>query len=223
MEILKENNTIKIRGTVVSDVELSHEVFEERYYKFFIETKRLSEMNDVLPVIVSEKLIDINTISQGDIVYIDGQIRSHNFPVKNRKSRLVLSIFAKHINIENYEDDTSLNEVRFQGYICKKPIYRMTPLGREITDVLIAINRAYKKSDYIPCILWGRNAKFCEGLPIGSKVNIVGRMQSRNYSKKISEDETVDMVAYEVSTSIFNLTREEEKEEEFTELETAEV
>ncbi len=213
METFNENNIINLRGVVSSEVEYSHEAFDEKYYRFFVDTKRLSDSNDTLPVIVSEKLININDIKIGDVVYINGQVRSHNQPVEDRKSKLILSIFTKEIRKESQEEDTSLNEVVFQGFICKDPIYRKTPLGREIADVLIAVNRAYKKSDYIPCILWGRNAKFCETLPVGSKVSITGRMQSRKYNKKNNDESLVELTAYEISASMFTLIRDEDKEE----------
>lgn len=209
MEVLNESNFAKLRGVVTSKAEFSHEVFEEKYYRIYIETKRLSDMSDILPVIISEKIINVDEINIGDVVYIEGQIRSHNDQIEERKSKLILSIFTKEIQVVSKDEDTSLNEVSFEGYICKAPIYRKTPLGREITDVLIAVNRAYKKSDYIPCILWGRNAKFCESLEVGSKVKVVGRMQSRKYTKKIDNDQVQEMTAYEVSTSIFKLITEE--------------
>ena len=170
MEVLNENNTITLRGVVISNIEFSHEVFEEKYYKFFVEIKRLSNINDKLPIIVSEKLINVDDINIGDVVYIKGQVRSHNQVIENQKSKLILSVFTKEIQIVGKDEDTSLNDVVFNGYICKSPIYRKTPLGREIADVLIAVNRAYKKSDYIPCILWGRNAKFCESLEVNLKM-----------------------------------------------------
>lgn len=213
MEPFNENNIINLRGVVSSEVEVSHEAFDEKYYRFFIDTKRLSDLSDTLPIIVSEKLINIDDIKIGDVVFVNGQVRSHNQPVEEKRSKLILSIFTKEIRKESLEEDTSLNEVIFQGFICKEPIYRKTPLGREIADVLIAVNRAYKKSDYIPCILWGRNAKFCESLPIGSKVSITGRMQSRKYSKKLNDDNIKEMTAYEVSASMFTLLKDDEKEE----------
>lgn len=214
MEMLNENNTITLRGVVISDIEFSHEVFEEKYYKFFVEIKRLSNINDELPIIVSEKLINVDDLSIGDVVYIKGQVRSHNQLIENQKSKLILSVFTKEIEKVGKDEDTSLNDVLFNGYICKAPIYRKTPLGREIADVLIAVNRAYKKSDYIPCILWGRNAKFCESLDVGSKISVSGRMQSRNYSKKLENDEVQNMTAYEVSVSMLKLIKEEAEAEQ---------
>lgn len=213
MENYSDNNSILIGGVVVSEPEFSHEVFEEKFYSFNLETKRLSDYNDVLPVIISERLIDIKSIKNGLLVKIKGQFRSYNKLVDN-KSKLVLSIFAKEIEVIEDESVITLNEANFIGYICKNPIYRKTPLGREIADVLVAVNRSYKKSDYIPCILWGRNAKFCETLSVGSRVKLTGRIQSRKYEKKLEDGTVLSKVAYEVSISKFAIDKDEEKEVE---------
>ena len=213
MENYSDNNSILIGGVVVSEPEFSHEVFKEKFYSFNLETKRLSDYNDVLPVIISERLIDIKSIKNGLLVKIKGQFRSYNKLVDN-KSKLVLSIFAKEIEVVEDESVITLNEANFIGYICKNPIYRKTPLGREIADVLVAVNRSYKKSDYIPCILWGRNAKFCETLSVGSRVKLTGRIQSRKYEKKLEDGTVLSKVAYEVSISKFAIDKDEEKEVE---------
>ena len=213
MENYGDNNSILIGGVVVSEPEFSHEVFEVKFYSFNLETKRLSDYNDVLPVIISERLIDIKSIKNGLLVKIKGQFRSYNKLVDN-KSKLVLSIFAKEIEVVEDESVITLNEANFIGYICKNPIYRKTPLGREIADVLVAVNRSYKKSDYIPCILWGRNAKFCETLSVGSRVKLTGRIQSRKYEKKLEDGTVLSKVAYEVSISKFAIDKDEEKEVE---------
>ena len=213
MENYSDNNSILIGGVVVSEPEFSHEVFEEKFYSFNLETKRLSDYNDVLPVIISERLIDIKSIKNGLLVKIKGQFRSYNKLVDN-KSKLVLSIFAKEIEVVEDESVITLNEANFIGYICKNPIYRKTPLGREIADVLVAVTRSYKKSDYIPCILWGRNAKFCETLSVGSRVKLTGRIQSRKYEKKLEDGTVLSKVAYEVSISKFAIDKDEEKEVE---------
>ena len=215
MENYSDNNSILIGGVVVSEPEFSHEVFEEKFYSFNLETKRLSDYNDVLPVIISERLIDIKSIKNGLLVKIKGQFRSYNKLVDN-KSKLVLSIFAKEIEVVEDESVITLNEANFIGYICKNPIYRKTPLGREIADVLVAVNRSYKKSDYIPCILWGRNAKFCETLSVGSRVKLTGRIQSRKYEKKLEDGTVLSKVAYEVSISKFAIDKDEEKENKKT-------
>lgn len=202
MENYMENNNVAIGGVIISEPEFSHEIFEEKFYKFSIKSKRLSNYEDILPVIISERLVDINKIQVDKIVKISGQFRSYNMQGE-KKNKLVLSVFVKEI--EFLEDNTivTLNNANLIGYICKEPVYRKTPLGREIADVLIAVNRTYKKSDYIPCILWGRNAKFCETLKVGSLVKLSGRIQSRAYEKKLENGEIEKKVAYEVSVSKF--------------------
>ena len=204
MENYKDNNIVIIGGKVVKEPEFSHEVFEEKFYIFYIETKRLSHSKDVLPVIVSERSIEIESIKEGNIYEIEGQFRSYNKYTEG-KSKLVLSIFVRGIYEREDERILSLNDSTFIGFICKKPIYRKTPLGREISDILVAVNRSYKKSDYIPCILWGRNAKFCEKLSIGTMVKINGRIQSRTYEKKNEDGTVISKTAYEISVSKFSI------------------
>lgn len=210
MENYNDNNVVEIGGKVVSRPEFSHEIYEEKFYKFYIETSRMSNYSDKLPVIISERLMDINDIIEEKIVHIYGQFRSYN-QLNEGKSKLVLSIFAKQIEESSDESILTLNEAIFTGYICKKPIYRKTPLGREIADVLLAVNRTYKKSDYIPCILWGRNAKFCENVAVGTMIKLNGRIQSRNYQKTLEDGTIIDKVAYEVSISKLSIDRKEEK------------
>lgn len=209
METLNQNNIVKVGGLIASELEFSHEIFEEKFYKFYVDVERLSDSKDKLPIIVSERLIDINNFEVGKLIYIEGQFRSYNQPTDG-KNKLVLSIFVKEIEqIEVDENVKTLNEATFVGYICKPPIYRKTPLGREIADILVAVNRSYKKSDYIPCILWGRNAKFCETLSVGAMVRITGRIQAREYEKKYEDGSSKVMVAYEVSASKFGLVSED--------------
>lgn len=201
MENYIENNNVIIGGEVVEGIEFSHEIYDEKFYKFSIQTKRLSEYEDILPVIISERIVNLEEIQVGKIVKIEGQFRSYNMQTETR-NKLVLSVFVKEIEFAE-EDVLTLNDANFVGYICKAPIYRKTPLGREIADVLIAVNRTYKKSDYIPCILWGRNAKFCENIEVGTLVKVNGRIQSRAYEKKLENGEVIKKVAYEVSVSKF--------------------
>ena len=212
MENEIENNIVELGGRLASKIELSHEVFDEKFYKFYIETNRLSEFSDKLPVIISERVTNLNELNEGDILHISGQFRSYNEPTETGKSRLVLSIFTK--KIEKIEDESilTLNDATFVGYICKAPIYRKTPLGREIADLLVAVNRTYKKSDYIPCILWGRNAKFCESIKTGTMVKVNGRIQSRKYEKKHDDGTVEEKVAYELSVSKFSVIEEENNE-----------
>ncbi len=213
MENINENNIVTVGGIIVSEPEFSHEIYDEKFYKFNIEIKRLSESSDILPIIVSERLLDLDTLKLGKIVNVEGQFRSYN-QINDGKSKLILSIFAKEITEkeDSQEGILTLNDATITGYICKTPIYRKTPLGRDICDILLAVNRTYKKSDYIPCILWGRNAKFCEKIPVGTRVKVSGRIQSRKYEKKYEDGTSKEMTAYEISVAKFSLI-EEEKED----------
>lgn len=202
MENYMDNNNVEIGGEIIEEMKFSHEIYDEKFYKFLIKTKRLSEYEDILPVIISERLVNLEDIKVGKIVKISGQFRSYNLQTETR-NRLLLSIFVKEIEFTEDEKVLTLNDANFVGYICKEPVYRKTPLGREIADVLIAINRTYKKSDYVPCILWGRNAKFCETLNVGDLVKLNGRIQSRTYEKKNPDGEIMKKTAYEVSVSKF--------------------
>lgn len=199
-----ETNMVKIVGKVVSDKEFSHEMYGEKFYVFNLEVPRLSSSVDVLPITISERLLFNVDLYLGQYVIIEGQLRSYNRFVETN-NRLVLTIFAREIIIPS-EDELNEklrkpNEIYLDGYICKKPIYRTTPFGREITDVLLAVNRPYNKSDYIPCIAWGRNARFCENLIVGDHIKIWGRIQSREYQKKLSSGEVETKIAFEVSLS----------------------
>lgn len=202
MENYMDNNNVEIGGEIIEEPEFSHEIYDEKFYKFSIKTKRLSEYEDILPVIISERLVNLNDIKIGAIVKIFGQFRSYNLQTETR-NKLVLSIFVKDIEFTDDETILTTNDANFIGYICKEPVYRKTPLGREIADVLVAINRTYRKSDYIPCILWGRNAKYCETLKVGDLVKLNGRIQSRSYEKKLENGEVLKKTAYEVSVSKF--------------------
>ena len=190
-----------IAGKIVSDFEFSHEVYGEGFYMVDVSVNRLSNFVDYIPVMVSERLIDTTQNYIGQYIYVTGQFRSYNRH-EEKKNRLVLSVFARELEfMEQEEEDVKSNQIFLDGYICKEPIYRKTPLGREIADLLIAVNRSYGKSDYIPCICWGRNARFASGFSVGAHVQIWGRIQSREYVKKLNELETEKRVAYEVSVS----------------------
>ena len=196
-----ENNRVTIVGEVVSEFEFSHEVYGEGFYTLNISVNRLSDSVDIIPLMISERLVDVTEDLRGVIIEASGQFRSYNRHEEN-KNRLMLSIFVRELQLyDNYEEENSTNQIFLDGYICKPAIYRRTPLGREIADVLIAVNRPYGKSDYIPCIAWGRNARFAAGFEAGSPIQIYGRIQSREYVKKISEDECERRTAYEVSVS----------------------
>ena len=223
-----ENNHLVLVGKVTSEKRFSHETYGEKFYIFDMEVSRLSDTTDIIPVTASERIINEELLTIGNKLIIRGQFRSYNSYV-NEKSKLVLTVFAKDVlteadlNEEEIEETKrTSNEVTLVGYICKPPIYRQTPFGREIADVLLAVNRAYNKSDYIPTIAWGRNARFCQNLPIGTEVRIVGRVQSRNYEKKY-EDGTVEArVAYEVSIASLEVINENNNQnEEKTEVEEA--
>ncbi len=200
-----ENNKIVMAGTVLSEPEFSHEVYGEGFYTFKLSVPRLSETVDIIPITISEKFFPSIKIEEGINVLLTGQFRSYN-NFSGEGNRLLLTVFVKDIEIiENMEDYASPNNVYLNGYICKAPVYRTTPFGREIADILLAVNRAYNKSDYIPCIAWGRNAKYAEALSVGDNIVIRGRVQSREYQKKISEEEFESKVAYEVSVSKLEL------------------
>lgn len=196
-----ENNRVSVIGEIVSEFTFSHEVFGEGFYVTDVAVSRLSDMFDTIPLMVSERLVDVTKNMTGSIVEASGQFRSYNRHEGNR-NRLVLSVFVREWQIlEENLDSGKTNQIFLDGYICKSPIYRKTPLGREISDLLIAVNRPYGKSDYIPCIAWGRNARFASTFEVGGHIQIWGRVQSRDYVKKISEEETEKHTAYEVSVS----------------------
>ena len=196
-----ENNQVTIMGQVASEFEFSHEVFGEGCYIVEVLVKRLSNSCDRIPLMVSERLIDVTQDYTGEFIMASGQFRSYNRH-EEQKNRLVLSVFVREISfMEEEPDGSKTNSILLDGYICKEPIYRKTPLGREIADLLLAVNRPYGKSDYIPCICWGRNARYASGFEVGEHVQVLGRIQSREYVKKLSETETEKRVAYEVSVS----------------------
>ncbi len=218
-----ENNYLTLVGKVTGDKEFSHEIYGEKFYVFKLAIPRLSGNEDIIPITISERLLGENTLMQGKKLLVKGQFRSYN-SYENEKNRLILTVFAKDVmeveETEEQEDnemvkkDTITNEVVLIGYICKKPIYRQTPFGREISDLLLAVNRAYNKSDYIPCIAWGRNARFCQNLEVGSQVKVVGRVQSRTYEKKFEDGTSQTRVAYEVSIGSLEIIEEKNDEKE---------
>lgn len=196
-----ENNQVSMIGEIASQFTFSHEVFGEGFYMVDILVKRLSDSSDRIPVMISERLIDVTQNYEGEFVQVTGQFRSYNRH-EEKRNRLVLSVFAREVSfVEEENDKAKTNQIFLDGYICKTPVYRKTPLGREIADMLIAVNRPYGKSDYIPCICWGRNARFASGFEVGGHVQIWGRIQSREYVKKLEGEMTQKRVAYEVSVS----------------------
>ena len=216
--LTEKNNKVFISGEIVSEAEFSHEVYGEGFYEMNVLVKRLSGQGDVLPVTVSERLIADKDLKTGSVINALGQFRSYNKLVDG-KSKLMLTVFVREIL-----DDAPVknpNSIVLSGYICKPPVYRTTPFNREIADILIAVNRSYNKSDYIPCIAWGRNARFAKNLEVGEKIAIAGRIQSREYQKRISDEEIRIMTAYEVSISklaAYENAEEFDTEEEFNAL-----
>ena len=213
-EILSDNNVVEVMGKIVSQVTFSHEVYGEGFYSFTIEAARLSDNADLLPVTISERLIDKELLTIGTVVDIKSQLRSYN-NYNNKKNKLVLTIFVRQIEIIQEQVEINPNQIFLNGYICKPPIYRVTPFGREIADILVAVNRAYNKSDYIPCIAWGRNAKFAGNLKVGENIKLWGRIQSRKYQKKNGED-VEEKIAYEVSISKLDITENKQKDDDST-------
>ena len=206
---LFENNQVTMMGEIVSAFQFSHEVFGEGFYMVELAVSRLSNYSDYIPLMVSERLIDTEQDYTGQFIRVSGQFRSYNSH-EEKKNRLVLSVFVRELEfLDEIDENEKTNQIFLDGYICKEPIYRKTPLGREIADVLLAVNRSYGKSDYIPCICWGRNARFASGFTVGCHIQIVGRVQSREYVKRISEEEVEHRVAYEVSVSKVDLLEDE--------------
>ncbi len=196
-----ENNMVTISGKVASETEFSHEVYGEGFYYFMLDVPRLSDSYDRIPVTVSERLITKQKPDIGKVIEVEGQFRSYN-SYNNEGSKLLLTVFAREITfLEGEKKIKNPNQIYLNGFVCKKPIYRTTPFGREITDLLLAVNRPYNKSDYIPCIAWGRNARYSESLAIGDNIKIWGRIQSREYQKKIEGGEALTKIAFEVSVS----------------------
>lgn len=196
-----ENNQVTLSGEIVSNFEFIHEIFSEGFYTAMLASERASGQKDIIPIMVSDRLVDTGADWAGRFVRVSGQFRSYNKHEEN-KNRLILSVFVTEFEeLEEMPFTDNENHISLDGYICKPTTYRKTPLGREISDILLAVNRPYGKSDYIPTICWGRNARFAEGLEVGTRLRIEGRIQSREYQKRISETESETRVAYEVSTS----------------------
>lgn len=206
-----ENNQVMISGEIASSFTFSHETFGEGFYVMDVRVQRTSGNYDTIPVMVSERLVDVKSDMTRQLARISGQFRSYNRDEEEKK-RLILSVFAREIRLEEESDESvKPNYIFLDGFVCKQPIYRKTPLGREIAEILLAVNRAYGKSDYIPCICWGRNAKYAESLEVGTRLKVCGRIQSREYQKKISDDEYETRTAYEVSVSKLEVVEETEE------------
>ena len=221
-----ENNYLTLVGKVTGEKKFSHEIYGESFYVFNLEIPRLSGNSDIIPITISERLIKEDTLQAGKKLLVKGQFRSYN-SYENEKNRLILTVFAKDVveleenseeeETEMVKKDIITNEVVLVGFICKKPIYRQTPFGREISDLLLAVNRAYNKSDYIPCIAWGRTARFCENLEVGTELRVTGRVQSREYEKKYEDGTVEKRIAYEVSVSNLEIHNKENNDGEVEE------
>lgn len=200
------NNKVYLQGEIFSKPELNHVVMEEKFYGFNLKIPRLSGMFDIIPITISEKIMATAQLNVGDNIALRGQFRSYN-KIEGERRRLVLSVFVRELC--NWDENANANTIEMNGYICKPAIYRTTPFAREICDVLLAVNRNFNKSDYIPCIAWGRNAQFVNSMPVGTELSIVGRIQSREYTKhEEGADEPVVKTAYEVSVSKLNISNE---------------
>ena len=203
-----KNNQATFSGEIISEFEYSHEVLGEKFYTSVLSVKRKSGVSDSIPFIVSERLVDVSEAWTGQIVKLFGQIRSYNKRIGD-KLKLVLYVFVRELFLLEEHEKYDSNNAVIDGYICKEPIYRRTPLGREIADVIFAVNRAYAKTDYVPSVFWGRNAEFINCLDVGTRIKAVGRLQSRDYVKK-HEDGTVETkTAYEFSVSTFEVVEDE--------------
>ena len=210
MDNLMLNNKIYLEGKVTSELEFSHEMYGEGFYTFNLDVMRLSDSVDTLNITVSERLLSDMQLIIGSDVIVEGQLRSYNKFIDG-SNKLILTVFARNIE-PCMERSKNPNEIFLDGYICKEPVYRTTPFGREIADLLLAVNRSYNKSDYIPTIAWGRNSRFCKTLEVGDNIRIWGRLQSREYQKKVSENEVIKKIAYEVSISKMEKAQKEENE-----------
>ena len=230
--VYSENNHIILVGKVTSEKKFSHEIYGEKFYIFDLSVPRLSGNSDIIPITISERLMVDGDLPVGTKITVEGQFRSYN-SYGEGKNKLVLTVFAKNVKLlEDQENEVEArkdfisNEVTLIGYICKKPIYRQTPFGREIADILLAVNRAYSKSDYIPCIAWGRTARFCENMEVGTEVKVIGRVQSRQYEKKYEDGTVENKVAYEVSVGsleVINQEDDDKKDEQPAEEENKEA
>lgn len=201
VEHILENNEVVLIGKVVSDIKFSHKVYGEGFYTFELEVPRLSSSADILPVTISERILPSIGNVQGKVLEVLGQFRSYN-QYEEGKNRLILTVFILEVKeVSDQELAKNKNYIYLNGYVCKEPIYRTTPFGREITDLLLAVNRSYHKSDYIPCITWGRNARFAQNLAVGDHIQVWGRIQSRIYQKKLETGDTATKIAYEISIS----------------------
>lgn len=204
-----ENNCASLSGKITAKPEFSHEIYGEGFYVVTVEVSRLSDTYDRIPVMFSERLLPPDDFQVGKTISVEGQFRSYNNYNNESSHRLLLTVFARDIVIMDSADEVKVpNSIYLNGFICKKPIYRTTPFGREISDILLAVNRAYNKSDYIPCIAWGRNARFASHFEVGDNIKVWGRIQSRQYQKKLPDGTVEDRTAFEVSISKMEISKD---------------
>ncbi len=210
-----DNNIVSISGKVISSPEFSHEVYGEGFYITYLKVPRLSETYDELPVIFSERLVSPEEVKIDSYISVEGQFRSYNNYNNKNGRKLMLLVFAREMEFHEEEvTQKNPNQIFLNGFVCRKPQYRTTPFGREISDILLAVNRAYNKSDYIPCIAWGRNARYASTFEVGDNIKIWGRVQSRVYQKKLSDDQVEERVAYEISVSKMEVVKENNNKKE---------
>lgn len=209
MENYAYNNRAEVIGIVEDGLVFNHEIYGEKFYTFTLGIPRLSGINDNIRIMVSDRLLSDFSFEPGDIIEVNGQFRSYN-SYENGENRLILTVFAKDIGKPDEAENKNPNSLFLNGFICKEPVYRTTPFGREITDMLLAVNRTYNKSDYIPVIAWGRNARYCKNFAVGDHIKVWGRIQSRTYQKRVSEDETIEKTAYEVSVNKLELATDDD-------------
>ena len=210
-----ENNKIELCGVIASTPELNHKTYGENFYGFRLSCSRKSTEKDMLPIIVSDRLVEIKDLQVDKRISVKGQVRTFNKHISDDKRKLLIMVFARNVREVEEESESAPefnNNVKLSGYICKPPVYRVTPKGREIADVLIAVNRTYGKSDYIPCITWGRNARYTGNLDVGTRVDVEGRLQSREYTKKLDDGTEEIRTAYEISVSRIEESEEDENE-----------
>lgn len=207
MNLSIPNNSVFLTGKVCKELTYSHEAYSEGFYETEIEVLRLSQQSDIIPITISDRLLRVNPIDIGSCINLHGQFRSYNRSVDGIP-RLMLTVFVRDYHLTD-DSEHNPNQIEITGYICKLPIFRETPFKREICDILVAVNRAYNKSDYIPCIAWGRSARFTATLPVGSRVSIMGRIQSRQYEKMYSDGTSIKRIAYEISITRITLIDED--------------
>jgi len=207
-----ENNKVYLLGEILTELTFSHEMYGEKFYQCDLGVSRLSDSIDTIPLLVSDRLLMGVEMAVGSKIEVNGQFRSHNVARENEKSKLVLTVFVRDIkNVTEESEENNPNQIYVEGFVCKKPNYRKTPFGREISDLLIAVNRLYNKSDYLPCIAWGRNARYCETMEVGERIRVWGRVQSREYEKKFEDGTVEKRVAYEVSVAKLEKIKDEEE------------